>query len=259
MKIASWNVNSVNARLPTVLEVLKNLELDVVCFQEIKCIDDNFPRLEIEDMGYNIITHGQKSYNGVAILSKHPIEDVQIGLPGDDEDDQARYIEALIMGETPVRVASIYLPNGNPFPGPKFDYKLAWMDRLNARAKELLSYEEAVVLAGDYNCIPRDEDCYDPAAWVDDALAQPETRGKFRELQWMGYTEGFAARDNRGHQYTFWDYQAGAWQKDNGIRIDHLLCSPQAADKLKSISIYKDARGMTKPSDHVPIIGEFEL
>ncbi|ACT59027.1 exodeoxyribonuclease III [Hirschia baltica] len=259
MKIASWNVNSVNARLPTVLEVLKNLELDVVCFQEIKCIDDNFPRLEIEDMGYNIITHGQKSYNGVAILSKHPIEDVQIGLPGDDEDDQARYIEALIMGETPVRVASIYLPNGNPFPGPKFDYKLAWMDRLNARAKELLSYEEAVVLAGDYNCIPRDEDCYDPAAWVDDALAQPETRGKFRELQWMGYTEGFAARDNRGHQYTFWDYQAGAWQKDNGIRIDHLLCSPQAADKLKSVSIYKDARGMTKPSDHVPIIGEFEL
>lgn len=248
-----------NARLPTVLEVLKNLELDVVCFQEIKCIDDNFPRLEIEDMGYNVITHGQKSYNGVAILSKHPIEDVQIGLPGDDSDEQARYIEALIMGETPVRVASIYLPNGNPFPGPKFDYKIAWMERLNARAKELLTFEEAIVLAGDYNCIPRDEDCYDPAAWMDDALAQPETRGKFRELQWMGYTEGFAARDNRGHQYTFWDYQAGAWPKDNGIRIDHLMCSPQAADKLKTISIYRDARGMTKPSDHVPIIGEFEL
>lgn len=248
-----------NARLPTVLEVLKNLELDVVCFQEIKCIDDNFPRLEIEDMGYNVITHGQKSYNGVAILSKHPIEDVQVGLPGDDEDEQARYLEALIMADTPVRVASIYLPNGNPFPGPKFDYKLAWMDRLNARAKELLTYEEAIVLAGDYNCIPRDEDCYDPAAWVDDALAQPETRGKFRELQWMGYTEGFAARDNRGHQYTFWDYQAGAWPKDNGIRIDHLLCSPQAVDKLKTISIYRDARGMTKPSDHVPIIGEFDF
>ncbi len=248
-----------NARLPTVLEVLKNLELDVVCFQEIKCIDDNFPRLEIEDMGYNVITHGQKSYNGVAILSKHPIEDVQVGLPGDDEDEQARYLEALIMADTPVRVASIYLPNGNPFPGPKFDYKLAWMDRLNARAKELLAYEEAVVLAGDYNCIPRDEDCYDPAAWVDDALAQPETRCKFRELQWMGYTEGFAARDNRGHQYTFWDYQAGAWPKDNGIRIDHLLCSPQAVDKLKTISIYRDARGMTKPSDHVPIIGEFDF
>ena len=163
------------------------------------------------------------------------------------------------MAETPVRVASIYLPNGNPFPGPKFDYKIAWMNRLNTRAKELLSFEEAVVLAGDYNCIPRDEDCYDPAAWVDDALAQPETRAKFRELQWMGYTEGFAARDNRGHQYTFWDYQAGAWQKDNGIRIDHILCSPQAADKLKTISIYRDARGMTKPSDHVPIVGEFDL
>ncbi len=248
-----------NARLPTVLEVLKTLELDVVCFQEIKCIDDNFPRLEIEDMGYNVVTHGQKSYNGVAILSKHPIDDVLVGLPGDESDEQARYLEALIMAETPVRVASIYLPNGNPFPGPKFDYKIAWMERLNARAKELLAYEEAVVLAGDYNCIPRDEDCYDPAAWVDDALAQPETRAKFRELQWMGYTEGFAARDNRGHQYTFWDYQAGAWQKDNGIRIDHLLCSPQAADKLKTISIYRDARGMTKPSDHVPIVGEFDL
>ncbi len=248
-----------NARLPTVLEVLKTLELDVVCFQEIKCIDDNFPRLEIEDMGYNVVTHGQKSYNGVAILSKHPIDDVLVGLPGDESDEQARYLEALIMAETPVRVASIYLPNGNPFPGPKFDYKIAWMERLNARAKELLAYEEAVVLAGDYNCIPRDEDCYDPAAWVDDALAQPETRAKFRELQWMGYTEGFAARDNRGHQYTFWDYQAGAWQKDNGIRIDHLLCSPQAADKLKNISIYRDARGMTKPSDHVPIVGEFDL
>ncbi len=259
MKIASWNVNSVNARLPTVLEVLKDLELDVVCFQEIKCVDENFPRLEIEDMGYNVVTHGQKSYNGVAILSKHPIEDVQIGLPGDDSDEQARYAEALIMSDTPVRVSSIYLPNGNPFPGPKFDYKLAWMDRLIARAKELLTYEEAIVLAGDYNCIPRDEDCYSPAAWVDDALAQPETRAKFRELQWLGYTEGFAARDNRAHQYTFWDYQAGAWQKDNGIRIDHLLCSPQAADKLKSISIYRDARGMTKPSDHVPIIGEFDL
>jgi len=259
MKIASWNVNSVNARLRTVLEVLKTLELDVVCFQEIKCIDDNFPRLEIEDMGYNVVTHGQKSYNGVAILSKHPIDDVLVGLPGDESDEQARYLEALIMAETPVRVASIYLPNGNPFPGPKFDYKIAWMERLNARAKELLAYEEAVVLAGDYNCIPRDEDCYDPAAWVDDALAQPETRAKFRELQWMGYTEGFAARDNRGHQYTFWDYQAGAWQKDNGIRIDHLLCSPQAADKLKTISIYRDARGMTKPSDHVPIVGEFDL
>jgi exodeoxyribonuclease-3 len=259
MKIASWNVNSVNARLPTVLEVLKTLELDVVCFQEIKCIDDKFPRLEIEDMGYNVITHGQKSYNGVALLSKFPMEDPLIGLPGDDTDEQARYVEATVLSETPVRVASIYLPNGNPFPGPKFDYKISWMDRLNARAADLLKMEEAVVLAGDYNCIPRDEDCYDAAAWANDALAQPETRAKFRELQWLGYTEAFAARDNRGHQYTFWDYQAGAWQKDNGIRIDHLLCSPQAADALKSVSIYKDARGLTKPSDHVPIVGEFEL
>ncbi len=259
MKIASWNVNSINARLPTVLETLQTVAPDVICLQELKCVDEKFPYLEIEDLGYNVAVHGQKTYNGVAILSKLPLEDVQARLPGDDEDDQARYLEATIMGATPVRVASIYLPNGNPFPGPKFDYKLAWMDRLIDRAKELLASEEPVVLAGDYNCIPRDEDCYDPAAWRDDALAQPETRAKFRQLQWLGYTEAFAARDNRGHQYTFWDYQAGAWPKDNGIRIDHLLCSPQAADKLQSVSIYRDARGMTKPSDHVPIVGEFDL
>ena len=257
MKIASWNVNSINARLPTVLEVLRKIEADVICLQELKAIDDKFPRLEIEDMGYNVVTRGQKTYNGVAILSKYPIEDVMVDLPGDESDEQARYIEAVVCADTPVRVASIYLPNGNPFPGPKFDYKLAWMDRLIAHAEELLKAEEAVVLAGDYNCIPRDEDCWDPAIWVQDALAQPETRARFRQLQWLGYTEAYAARDNRAHEYTFWDYQRGAWQKDHGIRIDHLLLSAQAADHLKSVEIFRDARGMEKPSDHVPIIGEF--
>ena len=259
MKIASWNVNSVSARLPTVLDVLRTIECDVICLQELKCEDHKFPRLEIEDMGYNVQTHGQKTYNGVAILSKFPLEDVVVGLPGDDEDEQARYIEALVMAETPTRVASIYLPNGNPRPGPKYDYKLAWMDRLIARAETLLQHEEPVVLAGDYNCIPRDEDCWDASVWSEDALAFPDTRAKFRQLLWLGFTEGFAARDNRAHQYTFWDYQRGAWAKDHGIRIDHLLCSPQAADKLQSVTIHRDARGLEKPSDHVPIIGAFNL
>ena len=259
MKIVSWNVNSVGARLPTVLKVLKELDADVICMQEIKCEDDKFPRLEIEDLGYNVETHGQKSYNGVAILSKHPMEDVERGLPGDDTDTQSRFISASISAEKMVRVCSIYLPNGNPRPGPKYEYKLSWMDRLIDYARDRLTDEEMLVLAGDYNCIPRDEDCWDPAEWADDALAWHETREKFRQLQWLGLYEAFEMRDNRGHQYTFWDYQRGAWQKDHGIRIDHLLLSAQAADSLQSVSIFRDARGMEKPSDHVPIIGEFCL
>ena len=259
MKIASWNVNSVGARLPTVLNVLNNLAPDVICLQEIKCEDDRFPRLEIEDLGYNVITLGQKSYNGVAILSKFPLEDVLFGLPGDDDDEQARYLEATVLSDRPTRVASIYLPNGNPRPGQKYDYKLAWMDRLKARASQLLKCEEPIVLAGDYNCIPKDEDCWDPAVWADDALAFPDTRAKFRELLWLGFVDAYAVRDNRAHQYTFWDYQRGAWPKDHGIRIDHLILSSQAADALQSVSIYRDARGMEKPSDHVPIVGDFEL
>lgn len=259
MKIASWNVNSIGARLPTVLDVIKRISPDVICLQEIKCEDDRFPRLELEDLGYNVETHGQKTYNGVALLSKHPMEDVLRGLPGDEDDEQARYIEATILADTPIRAASIYLPNGNPRPGPKFEYKLAWMERLATRARALLEAEEPVILAGDYNCIPRDEDCWDPAVWAEDALAQPETRAQFRRLLWSGYVDAYAVRDNRAHQYTFWDYQKGAWQKDHGVRIDHLLMSPQAADRLKSVSIFKDARGMEKPSDHVPIVAELEL
>lgn len=257
MKIATWNVNSVKARLATVIEVLKTIECDVICLQELKCETDAFPYMEIEELGYSCAVHGQKTYNGVAILSKLPMEDVAERLPGDDEDDQSRYIEATIMGETPFRVASLYLPNGNPYPGPKFDYKLAWMERLHARAKELLAMEEPVVLAGDYNVIPGDEDCWDPAAWADDALAQPESRGAFQGLQNLGYGEAFALSDGRAHAYTFWDYQRGAWQKDHGIRIDHLLLSPEAEDLLQGVTIHKDARGLEKPSDHVPVIGEF--
>jgi exodeoxyribonuclease-3 len=257
MKIATWNVNSVNARLPTVLEVLGAVEADVWCLQELKCIDEKFPREELEGLGFNCAVFGQKTYNGVAILSKFPISDEKRHLDGEPEDEQSRYLEVLIEAPKPMRVASIYLPNGNPRPGEKYDYKLRWMDRLIARAAELLEHEEPVVLAGDYNCIPRDEDCWDPRVWAEDALAYPPTRERFRKLQWLGYTEAFMASDARIQQYTFWDYQAGAWQKDHGIRIDHLLCSPQAADRLEGVSIYRAARALEKPSDHVPVIASF--
>jgi len=257
VKIATWNVNSVNARLPTILEVLKTCEADVWCLQEIKCIDEKFPRDEIGGLGFNCAVFGQKTYNGVAILSKYPISDEVRHLPGEPEDEQSRYLEVLIESPRPIRVASIYLPNGNPRPGDKYDYKLRWMDRLNERARALLANEEAIVLAGDFNCIPRDEDCWDPKAWAEDALAWQDTRERFRKLQWMGYTDAFMSRDGRIQKYTFWDYQAGAWQKDWGIRIDHLMCSPHAADRLQSISIHRMARAMEKPSDHVPVIAGF--
>lgn len=250
MKIASWNVNSIKARLPRVTDWLAEFKPDVALLQELKCLDENFPAMEIEDLGYNIVTHGQKSYNGVAILSKHPIEDVMIGLPGDDDDDQARYIEATIKN---VRVASIYLPNGNPFPGPKFDYKIGWMERLVERAKELLTLEEDLVLGGDYNVCPKDEDCYDMHLFANDALVQPESRDKYFTLLNLGLTDALRAFHPSGHHFTYWDYQAGAWQKDNGVRIDHLLLSPTAADKLLNCDIDRTPRGKEKPSDHTPI------
>jgi exodeoxyribonuclease III len=257
MRIATWNVNSVNARLPTVLDVLREVDADVWCLQEIKCVDEKFPREDIEALGFNVAVYGQKTYNGVAILSKYPLSDEIRGLEGEPEDEQSRYLEALVECSRPIRVAAIYLPNGNPRPGEKYDYKLRWMDRLNARAAELLRLEEPVVLAGDYNCIPRDEDCWDPRVWAEDALAHPDTRAAFRRLLHLGYADAFMARDGRAHQYTFWDYQAGSWQRGWGIRIDHLVCSPHAADRLQSVDIFKDARSREKPSDHVPVIASF--
>ena len=261
LSVASWNVNSIKARLPNVIAWLKGAEPDVVCLQEIKCQDEGFPREDIEALGYNVETVGQKSYNGVAVLSKRPIDEVAlIALPGEEDDDQARYIEAVIgAGDGVVRVASLYLPNGNPAPGAKFDYKLAWMKRLRARAAELLAYEEPVVLAGDYNVIPRDSDVHDPAAWQGDALIRPESRDAFAAIKWLGYADAFEQADGRAGQYTFWDYQGGAWRKDHGIRIDHLLLSPQAADALESVEIDKDPRGQDKASDHTPIVGRFAL
>jgi len=249
MRIATWNINGIKARLPRLTEWLTDFAPDIVLLQEVKSVDENFPRQEIEDLGYNLITHGQKSYNGVAILSKFPIEDVMTGLPGNDDDEQARYIEAFTNG---VRVATIYLPNGNPQPGEKFDYKLAWMDRLIARAEQLLEWEEAFVLAGDYNVIPADIDCYDPPAWVDDALTQPESRARLRTMINMGLTDALRVF-HKETIYTYWDYQRGAWQKDNGIRIDHLLCSPQATDRLTGAGVDRVPRGKEKPSDHTPV------
>ncbi|MEP4380552.1 MAG: exodeoxyribonuclease III [Alphaproteobacteria bacterium] len=254
LKIATWNVNSIKARLPNVLDWLEEAKPDVALLQEIKTVDENFPVMEIEERGYNCAIHGQKSYNGVAILSKHPLSDVTTGLPSDDADEQARYVEAWVeAGDDSVRVASIYLPNGNPVDTDKYPYKLQWMDRLAQRAASLLHNEAPVVLGGDYNVIPADGDCYDPAAWAEDALFKPETRAKFRTLLNLGYTEAWRTLHNEQHVYSFWDYQAGAWQKDNGIRIDHLLLSPQAADRLVACEIDKGPRGKTKASDHTPV------
>jgi len=254
MKIATWNVNSIKARLPNVLEWLDDAQPDVALLQEIKTVDDGFPAMEIEERGYNCAVHGQKSYNGVAILSKHPLEDVVCGLPGNTDDDQARYIEAWVdAGDRGARVASIYLPNGNPAPGDKYDFKLRWMDCLAAHALDLLKSEEPVVLGGDYNVIPTDGDMHNPDAWADDALFRPETRAKFRTLLNLGYTEAWRSLHAETHVYSFWDYQGGAWQKDNGIRIDHLLLSPQAADRLTACEIDKGPRGKQKASDHTPV------
>jgi exodeoxyribonuclease-3 len=259
MRIATWNVNSVNARLETVVRWFEEAKPDVACLQEIKCIDEKFPTEAFERLGYNVVVHGQKTYNGVALLSKTPLEDVRRGLPGDDADEQARYVEAVVSGPDPVRVASIYLPNGNPVPTEKFAYKLAWMDRLNARARELLSWEEPFALMGDYNVIPEPRDAAHPENWVDDALFQPQTRGAFRALKNLGLTEAYTQADGAPGAYTFWDYQAGAWQRNNGIRIDHALLSPQAADKLAGVAIHKHVRAWDKPSDHVPVVVELDL
>lgn len=254
MKIATFNINGIKARAGALTDWLDEAQPDVALLQEIKSTDETFPRDLIEDRGYNLATHGQKGFNGVAILSKFPLEDVQRGLPGDDSDEQARWIEATVMGDHhPVRLCGLYLPNGNPAPGPKYDYKLAWMARLHAHAQGLLATEMPLVLAGDYNIIPQDEDAARPDAWREDALALPESRAAFRRLLSLGLTEAIRARTAAPGLYSFWDYQAGAWDKNDGIRIDHHLLSPEAADLLQDAWIEKDVRGREKPSDHVPV------
>ena len=258
MKLATFNINGIKARAEALPAWLAQAAPDVVCLQEIKSVDEAFPRGDFEALGYRVETHGQKGFNGVAILSKLPLSDVRRGLPGDDADEQARWIEAVVDAGRPVRVCGLYLPNGNPAPGPKYDYKLAWMTRMEARVRELLAGEEHFVCLGDYNVIPQGVDAAKPEAWVGDALFLPESRAAFRRILNLGYTEAFRARDPRPGHYSFWDYQAGAWEKNNGIRIDHLLLSPQAADRLRAAGIDKAVRGGEKPSDHVPVWVELD-
>ncbi len=251
--IATWNVNSVRQRLPHLQSYLEEVRPDAMCLQEIKCLDESFPRAEIEAAGYNVATLGQKTFNGVAILAKRPFE-VERGLPGDPEDQQARYLEGVIPTMNGiVRVASLYLPNGNPAGTEKYAYKLAFMDRLIAHAQRRLALEEPLVIAGDYNVIPEPKDAAHPEQWLSDALFLPQTRAKFRELEALGLVDALRACDDEPGRYTFWDYQAGAWPRNNGIRIDHLLLSPPAADRLQSATIDRDMRGREKASDHVPV------
>ncbi|MBX6426615.1 MAG: exodeoxyribonuclease III [Variibacter sp.] len=258
MRIASWNVNSIKQRLGNLLAWLSETRPDIVCLQETKCVDDAFPREAIEAAGYNVAVHGQKTFNGVAILSKLPFDEVTARLPGDPEDDHARFLEAVVSTrEGALRIASIYLPNGNPPQTEKYAYKLKWMERLLHYVPQRLALEEPLILAGDYNVIPAEEDVYDPEAWRGDALFLPDTRARFRALVHLGLTDAVRAASDAPGLYTFWDYQAGAWQRNNGLRIDHLLLSPQAADRLKAVGIDKFMRGRERPSDHVPVWADF--
>lgn len=260
MRIATWNVNSIRQRTENVAAWLREREPDIVCLQETKTQDEGFPREPFEALGYNVAVHGQKTFNGVAILSKLPFDEVTPRLPGDPEDDHARFIEAVV--STPggaLRVASIYLPNGNPPDTDKYSYKIKWMKRLFDYSRERLKLEEPLVLAGDYNAIPAEVDVHDPKLWAGDALFLPMTRARFRALTHLGLVDAIRATTDAPGLYTFWDYQAGAWQKNNGIRIDHLLLSPQAADRLATAGIDKHVRSWEKPSDHVPVWIELEL
>jgi len=260
MKIATFNINGVKARINALTDWLDDANPDVAILQEIKSIDENFPREILEDKGYNVETHGQKGFNGVAILSKLPLEDVTRGLPGAAgagregvDDEEARYIEATVVGDVAIRICGLYLPNGNPAPGPKYDYKLRWMERLYNRAQELMAAETPALMAGDYNIIPQAEDAARPDTWRDDALFRLESREAFRKIVNLGFTEAFRAREPGAGHYSFWDYQAGAWEKNNGIRIDHFLLTPQCADLLNNCWIESEVRGKEKPSDHVPV------
>ncbi|MGB0960677.1 MAG: exodeoxyribonuclease III [Halocynthiibacter sp.] len=271
MIIASFNINGIKARINALEAWLKERDPDVALLQEIKSIDENFPREFFEDMGYIVETFGQKSFNGVAILSKYPLEDVTRGLPSyglDDADEQARYIEATVVGDhKAIRLCNLYLPNGNPvYNGDnpnefdvKFTYKLTWMQRLINRAKELKSLEMPFLMAGDYNIIPSPMDAANPKRWTGDAAFRAESHALYRELMNEGFTEAFRTRNPDGNHFTFWDYQAGAWNKNDGIRIDHFLLNPYAADLLSDVQIDKDIRGREKPSDHVPIWVDMDI
>lgn len=260
MKIATWNVNSIRQRLDALIAWLREAKPDIVCLQETKCVDEAFPRGPLEDLGYNVACHGQKTFNGVALLSRLPFDETASGLAGDDGDTHARFLNASVsIKDGALRIACLYLPNGNPPDSEKYTYKLKWMERLAQFTRERLAAEEPLVLAGDFNVIPDPIDARDPAAWAGDALFLPTTRARFRALMHLGLTDAIRAVTPDPGQYTFWDYQAGAWPKDNGIRIDHLLLSPQAADRLVGAGIDRHLRGWEKPSDHVPVWAEFDF
>jgi exodeoxyribonuclease-3 len=260
MRIATWNVNSIRQRLDNMLAWLKERRPDIVCLQEIKCGDEAFPRDAFESLGYNVAVHGQKAFNGVALLSKLPFDEVAPGLIGDKDDVQARFLEALVSTKTgALRVVSLYLPNGNPSDTDKYTYKLKWMDRLIAFSLERLKLEEPMLLAGDFNVIPTAADARRPEAWKNDALFLPRTREKFRALLNLGFTDAVRATSDASDLYTFWDYQAGAWAKNDGIRIDHLLLSPQATDRLVDAGIDRHVRSWDKPSDHVPVYVDLDI
>lgn len=252
MKLATFNINGVKARAEVLARWLDESRPDVAVLQEIKSVDEAFPRDLIESRGYHLETHGQKGFNGVAILSRLPLVGVVRGLPGDDADGQARWIEAGI-GDTGLRLCGLYLPNGNPAPGPKYDYKLAWMARMQARARALLAEERPLAFAGDFNVIPQPQDAARPEAWRDDALFLPDTRAAFRRFEALGLYDALRLRHPGPGLYSFWDYQAGARARNDGIRIDHWLLSPQAADLLRDAWIETAPRDWEKPSDHTPV------
>lgn len=251
MRIATWNVNSLKARFEHVKNWLTNNAPDVLMIQELKGTE--FPAMEFRAMGYESAFVAQKAYNGVATLSKHPLEVNETKLPGDDADEQARYLEVTIKG---LRFINIYLPNGNPVDSEKFPYKLSWMDRLKTRLAALRDEAVPFAVAGDFNVIPEPRDCYDPKAWAEDALFRLETRQKFRAILNLGLTDAFRVFDSHGGRYTYWDYQAGAWPANKGIRIDHFLLSPAATDRLESCVIDSAPRGLDKASDHTPVVVE---
>jgi len=250
VKIATYNVNGVNGRLPVLLRWLAAAQPDVVCLQELKAPQEKFPEAAIRDAGYGAVWHGQKSWNGVAILARGaaPVE-TRRGLPGDPEDSHSRYIEAAVAGMV---VGCLYLPNGNPAPGPKFDYKLRWFERFTEHAAELLAHQAPVVLAGDYNVMPTDLDVYAPERWLDDALFRPEVRAAYHRLVAQGWTDALRRLHPAERIYTFWDYFRNAYVRNAGLRIDHLLLSPTIAGRLVAAGVDRDVRGWEKTSDHAP-------